>query len=60
MKNTEQIIPAFLLNDVRNFARLHPDMNYREASRAFLDKWPGYKASYSIELIENAFKIVNE
>jgi hypothetical protein len=50
-------VPDYLLNDVRNFKRVNPDLNPRESAESFLNKWAGYKASFSVEVVESVFKI---
>jgi hypothetical protein len=53
-------IPDTLLYDIRNFARVHPELSNRQAAEAFLDRWVGYKAKYSLELVTAGFKMVRE
>lgn len=53
-------IPDFLLYDIRSFARIHPELNNRQAAEAFLDRWGGYKVEYSVELVAEGFKIGRE
>jgi hypothetical protein len=56
----EIIIPKELLYDVTNFHKVNNQLNAYEASQAFLTKWPGYKASYSLEFVVSVFKITME
>lgn len=53
-------IPDNLLYDIRNFARIHPELSNRQAAEAFLSKWVEYKAKYSVEIVTDGFKIARE
>lgn len=53
-------LPEILIYDIRNFSLIHPELSNGDAAEAFLDKWGGYKAKYSVDDVKSGFKIVME